>query len=78
MLPIAMEEAMPVTDVVILSAIVAAFAVFALILAWAEYQTRHIRPIVRPAAAKADNDPSPTNASVKPTASGTQAGRRAA
>jgi multisubunit Na+/H+ antiporter MnhC subunit len=33
---------MPITDALILGAIVIAFAVFGTVLAWAEYQTRHI------------------------------------
>jgi len=32
---------MPITTLVILSAIVAAFALFAVVLAWGEMQTRH-------------------------------------
>jgi len=66
---------MPVTDVIILSAIVAAFAIFALILAWAEYQTRHIRPIVRPATA---SERPPANAPAKLAAAKTQMERTAA
>jgi len=45
-----MEEAMPITDVLILTAIVAAFVGFGVILAWGEYQTRHIRPFKSVAA----------------------------
>ncbi|HWX82758.1 MAG TPA: hypothetical protein VNZ48_04080 [Xanthobacteraceae bacterium] len=33
---------MPITTLVILSAIVAAFALFAVVLAWGEMQTRHL------------------------------------
>jgi len=35
---------MPVVDAVIVAVIVAAFAVFAGVLAWAEYQTRDLPP----------------------------------
>jgi len=65
---------MPVTDAIILSVIVTAFVAFALLLAWGDYQTRNIRPIVRPAARKVDNDRAPT----KSTAVRTQAERKAA
>ena len=65
---------MPVTDAVILSVIVTAFIVFALLLAWGDYRTRNIRPIVRPAAQNARNDRSPP----KMTAVKTQAERKAA
>ena len=34
--------AMPITSVVILAGIIFAFIVFAVVLAWGEYQTRHI------------------------------------
>jgi hypothetical protein len=73
MLLLQMEEAMPVTDVIILSAIVAAFVAYGLILAWGDYQTRHIRPIIRPAL-KTDDD----RASVKLTVVKTQSERKAA
>ncbi len=33
---------MPVTDAIIVAAIVAAFIVFAVVLAWGEYQTRQL------------------------------------
>ncbi|MGO9702881.1 MAG: hypothetical protein ACLPX7_26900 [Xanthobacteraceae bacterium] len=52
---------MPITDALILAAIVAAFVGFGVVLAWGEYQTRHIRPIK--SSAKIDSDSSP----VKPT-----------
>jgi len=38
---------MPITSVLIVSAIVAAFVVFAAALAWSEYQTRHWRQSVQ-------------------------------
>ena len=42
---------MPITDAVIVAAIVAAFIVFAVVLAWGEYQTRHLsRPLAHAAA----------------------------
>lgn len=62
-----MEEAMPITDALILSGIVAAFVGFGLILAWGEYQTRHIRPTTRLAVAQIDSDRSPKNPSVVKT-----------
>ena len=65
---------MPVTDAIILSVIVTAFVAFALLLAWGDYRTRNIRPIIRPAAQNADNDRLPT----KWTAVKTQAERKAA
>ncbi len=58
---------MPVTDAVILSGIVAAFVGFGLILAWGEYQTRHIRPTIRLPAAKFDSSRSPTKPTVVKT-----------
>jgi hypothetical protein len=33
---------MPITTIIVLSAIVAAFALFAVVLAWGEIQTRHL------------------------------------
>jgi hypothetical protein len=56
-----MEEAMPITDALILSGIVAAFVGFGLILAWGEYQTRHIPPTTRPSVVKKDSGRSPMN-----------------
>jgi hypothetical protein len=42
---------MPITDAIIVAAIVAAFIVFAVVLAWGEYQTRHLsRPLAQAAA----------------------------
>ena len=42
---------MPITDAVIVAAIVAALIVFAVVLAWGEYQTRHLsRPLTQAAA----------------------------
>ena len=39
---------MPITDIVVLVTIIVAFAVFGLVLAWGDYQTRkpvrHVRP----------------------------------
>ena len=40
---------MPAVDTIIVVAIVAAFAIFAGVLAWVEHQTRNLSP-VRPAA----------------------------
>jgi len=33
---------MPITDTIIIAAIVIAFAIFGIVLAWAEYQTRNL------------------------------------
>jgi len=55
---------MPFTDVVILSAIVDAFVVYALVLAWGDYQTRNIRPIVLPGAPKTRDDRKPVGMTV--------------
>ena len=41
---------MPVTDAIIIAAIVAAFVIFAMVLAWGEYQTRHLNPAERSGA----------------------------
>jgi hypothetical protein len=41
---ISKEDVMPVVDAVIVAVIVAAFAVFAGVPAWAEYQTRDLPP----------------------------------
>src|SRR5262249_36632765 len=41
---ISKEDVMPVVDAVFVAVIVAAFAVFAGVLAWAEYQTRDLPP----------------------------------
>ena len=37
---------MPTIDAVIVTAIVTAFVIFAVVLAWAEYQTRHLPQLV--------------------------------
>jgi hypothetical protein len=39
---------MPITDAIIIAAIVAAFIVFGMVLAWGEYQTRHLSRPDRP------------------------------
>jgi hypothetical protein len=41
------EDVMPAVDAVIVAAIVAAFVIFAGVLAWAEYQTRDLPPRAR-------------------------------
>jgi hypothetical protein len=41
------EDVMPAVDVVIVAAIVAAFVIFAGVLAWAEHQTRDLPPRAR-------------------------------
>jgi hypothetical protein len=44
---------MPITDAFIIVAIAAAFVIFGAVLAWAEYQTRHLpRPVQQHAADK--------------------------
>jgi len=44
---------MPITDAIIVAAIVAAFIVLAMVLAWGEYQTRHLRrPLAQAAPAR--------------------------
>ena len=42
------EDVMPAVDAVIVAAIVAAFVIFAGVLAWAEHQTRDLPPISSP------------------------------
>ena len=42
------EDVMPAVDAVIVAAIVAAFVIFAGVLAWAEHQTRDLPPIRSP------------------------------
>jgi len=39
---------MPVFDAIVVAAIVIAFFIFAVVLAWAEYQTRNLPPATRP------------------------------
>jgi hypothetical protein len=39
--PISRERAMPIQEIIYLSAVVAAFIVFAGVLTWAELRTRH-------------------------------------
>jgi hypothetical protein len=51
---------MPMTDALILTAIVAAFVAFGVVLAWGQYQTRNSRPIIRPSVAKIGGNRSPT------------------
>ncbi len=55
---------MPVTDAAVLTAIVAAFVAFGVVLAWGEYQTRNIRPVIRPSVANIDSNRSPTQPTV--------------
>jgi len=60
---------MPITDAVIVAAIVAAFIVFAVVLAWGEYQTRHLsRPLAQAAAPV--TKPGPMETVQAPTAPG--------
>jgi len=46
---------MPITDIVIVSIIVSAFAIFAIALAWGDYQTREIARTSRARAAAGAN-----------------------
>ena len=50
---------MPITDALVLTAIVAAFVAFGVVLAWGQYQTRHIRPTIRASVAKIDDNRPP-------------------
>ena len=60
---------MPITDAIIVAAIVAAFIVFAVVLAWGEYQTRHLsRPLAQEAAPA--TKPGPIQTAPAPTAPG--------
>ncbi len=45
---------MPVTNAIIVAAIVAAFIVFAIVLAWGDYQTRHLSQPNRPSGTPGD------------------------
>lgn len=42
---------MPITDVIVVCAIISAFAIFAVALAWGDYQTREIARVSRERAA---------------------------
>jgi hypothetical protein len=46
------EKAMPITSILILAAIVGAFAIFGIALAWGEHQTRTLKRDAQPAAVK--------------------------
>ena len=61
---------MPITDAVIVAAIVAAFIVFAVVLAWGEYQTRHLSRPARPGGSTGDKKPGPIATVQAPTAPG--------
>jgi hypothetical protein len=47
---------MPFTDILILFGTVAAFATFGLVLAWGEYQTRHLVRAAEPKSANTHED----------------------
>jgi len=64
---------MPIAEIPILTAIVSAFVVFAVVLAWGEYQTRHISRRDQRAPRKSDRE---QNRLPKDTGQG--AGRRGA
>ena len=53
---------MSTMDAIAVSAICIAFLIFALVLAWAEYQTRHVRP----ATGKSENRERPRQTIVVP------------
>ena len=42
---------MPITDIIVVCVIISAFAIFAAVLAWADYQTRQIAEASRERAA---------------------------
>ena len=46
---------MPITDILVVCAIISAFTIFAVVLAWAEYQTREIAQASRERAAASVN-----------------------
>ena len=46
---------MPITDIIVLCVIISAFAIFALTLAWGDYQTREIAQASRKRAASSVN-----------------------
>lgn len=66
---------MPLTDAIIVTAIVAAFIVFGMVLAWGEYQTRHLG---RPARALGASEAKKTIEAVQPPTSAAAAGLKAA
>jgi hypothetical protein len=45
------EQAMPITDIIVVCVIISAFAIFAVVLAWADHQTREIAQASRDRAA---------------------------
>jgi hypothetical protein len=46
---------MPITDIIVICVIISAFAIFAVALAWGDYQTRDIARASRERAAKSVN-----------------------
>ena len=46
---------MPITDIIVVCVIISAFAIFALALAWGDYQTREIAQVGRERAASSVN-----------------------
>lgn len=59
---------MPITDAIIVAAIVAAFIVFAIVLAWGEYQTRHLSRPDRSGGSAGDKKSAPIGTVPAPTA----------
>jgi hypothetical protein len=49
------ERAMPITDIAVVCVIISAFAIFAAVLAWGDYQTRDIAQASRERAARDAN-----------------------
>ena len=49
------ERAMPITDIIIICVIISAFVIFAVALAWGDYQTRDIAQASRERAASSVN-----------------------
>ncbi len=47
---------MPISTALIIAAIVAMFVIFGFALAWADYQTRHIRPVRQRSPSNHKND----------------------
>ena len=61
---------MPITDAIIIAAIVAAFIVFGMVLAWGEYQTRHLSRPDRSGGSAGDKKSAPIETVQAPTAPG--------
>jgi hypothetical protein len=53
---------MPIVDAFIVAAIVTVFMIFGVVLAWAEYQTRHLPPAARQSAVDTKREATTINA----------------